>query len=306
MNAENFLNDIPYNLAVSAFNGTSFTPEKRAESYRNDYASTLATDLETLRGHAANGGTIDQVDAEFAQYRAGYAKRYRAWLSAHSRCLSSMIAGPSNFPVRRAERANAVERGRLEDCIGYRERALKAAIRNLRPDLRPIMAGDADAVDRLTAEIVKAEAIQASMKSANAAIRKHAKAGPDAQVAALVALGFNEARTHDLLKPDFCGRIGFANFELTNNNANIRRMKERLATISKSKTTESMEIEGDGVRFEDCPADNRVRLFFDGKPSDEVRAKLKKNGFRWSPSIGAWQAYRNNWSMELAKSFVSA
>ena len=33
----------------------------------------------------------------------------------------------------------------------------------------------------------------------------------------------------------------------------------------------------------------RLQLVFDGKPSDEVRAALKKHGFRWSPKNGAWQ-----------------
>jgi hypothetical protein len=33
----------------------------------------------------------------------------------------------------------------------------------------------------------------------------------------------------------------------------------------------------------------RLQLIFDGKPSDEVREVLKKNGFKWSPKNGAWQ-----------------
>ena len=33
----------------------------------------------------------------------------------------------------------------------------------------------------------------------------------------------------------------------------------------------------------------RLQLVFDGKPSDEIRGTLKKNGFRWSPKQGAWQ-----------------
>ena len=33
----------------------------------------------------------------------------------------------------------------------------------------------------------------------------------------------------------------------------------------------------------------RLQLIFDGKPKEEVRNILKKNGFRWSPHYGAWQ-----------------
>ena len=35
--------------------------------------------------------------------------------------------------------------------------------------------------------------------------------------------------------------------------------------------------------------DNRLRVFFDGKPDADTRAELKSNGFRWAPSVGAWQ-----------------
>ncbi len=38
----------------------------------------------------------------------------------------------------------------------------------------------------------------------------------------------------------------------------------------------------------------RIQLFFEGKPEPEVRDILKSNGFRWAPSVGAWQRQLNN------------
>lgn len=35
-------------------------------------------------------------------------------------------------------------------------------------------------------------------------------------------------------------------------------------------------------------SENRLNLFFEGKPEDEVRSELKHNGFKWSPSRGCW------------------
>ena len=32
----------------------------------------------------------------------------------------------------------------------------------------------------------------------------------------------------------------------------------------------------------------------EGKPEPEVRDILKSNGFRWAPSVGAWQRQLNN------------
>ena len=163
------------------------------------------------------------------------------------------------------------------------------------------MAGDDDATQRLADKIGTAEALQATMKAANAAIRKHARAGEAAQIQALVALGFNEGRARDLLQPDFAGNIGFAPFELTNNNANIRRMKARLGEVSRNQATTSMEVAGENARLEDAPADNRVRLYYPGKPADDVRTRLKSSGFRWTPSLGCWQAYRNHNTLITAR-----
>lgn len=296
--------DIPEFLAAAAFNGTSFSPERRAASTRTEYAQTLAADLETLRQHATKGGTLDMLDDEFSRYRAGMRRRYTAWLSSESRCVSSFIAGPSNFPARRMQKRNDVAHKRMGEYLNFREIAMKAAIRNLRPDLRPIMSGDADAVERLRAEIAQAETLQQRMKDANATIRRHAKHGKPAQIVALLGIGCTEQQANQLLERDFMGRIGFADFQLTNNSANIRRMKARLEQISAAKATPDKVIERDGIRIEDCPAENRVRLFFPDKPAADVRDALKRNGFRWAPSTGAWQAYRNHRAMEHAASLV--
>lgn len=164
-----------------------------------------------------------------------------------------------------------------------------------------IMSDDPAADAKLAAKIAEAEKLQARMKACNAAIRTNTKAGPEAQVSALVLLGLKDTQARELIKPDFCGRIGFPDYALTNNNANIRRMKERLQRVSVAQAMPQTIIEGDNARFEDCPADNRVRLFYPGKPSEEIRSRLKSSGFRWSPSVGAWQAYRHNHTIEIAK-----
>ena len=145
------------------------------------------------------------------------------------------------------------------------------------------------------------------MKAANAAIRQNAKEGPEAQVAAARRAGASRRTSpRTLLQPDFCGRIGFPDYELTNNNANIRRMRERLAGIERAQATPETVREGKEARLEDCPAENRVRLFFPGKPGLELRVKLKANGFRWAPSLGCWQSYRNPRSLQIAAEIADA
>ena len=87
-------------------------------------------------------------------------------------------------------------------------------------------------------------------------------------------------------KPDFCGRIGYPDYALQNNNASIRRIRERIADLQVAAENIMQDIETDLYTFKQD--DGRYQFIFDGKPADEVRAILKGNGFKWSPSRGAW------------------
>lgn len=296
-----FKSDIPYSLAVAAHSGTSFVPEKRAESVRNGYAETLASVYAEVMAHAKTPEQAAEVEAEFARLREGYGKRYRAYLSSQSRTFSTMISGPANFPVRQMEKRNRVVDSRRTELLEFLPRAKATIIKAMHPELRPIMSGDADATERLAEKIATAEQDQLRMKAANAVIRKNLKSAVTVKHAALVAAGFGEDEATKILTPNCFGGIGFASFELTNNNANIIRMKGRLAVIGRNQTREAVAVDGANARMEDCPADNRVRLFFPGKPDADVRTALKSCGFRWSPTIGAWQAYRNERSIRKAR-----
>ena len=304
-----YQSDIPTALAYDAHRHTSFTPDVRATQEQSGYANTLQSDYDSLAklivDHAER---LPLLEAEFARYREGYRQRTLKHLASRARCASSMITGPSNFPVLRMEKRNEVAHRRLTDLLDYRERALAAIRRTLQPELRPIMSGDADATARLQEKIKAAKLDQEKFKAINAAIRKHRPQGPQAQLEAVAAalLGYypgknTTALAEQLLKPDFCGRIGYADYELTNNNANIRRMEQRLASIQRNQSLPTVEKQGAAATIEDCPAENRIRLTFPGKPSAEIRTTLKRGGFHWAPSLGVWQAYRHNHTIALAQ-----
>jgi len=290
--------DIPETLALSAFQGVSFDPEGRGRRTVEAYVAALLEIREQLQAAGVKGGTLEKVEEEFERVREGAQRRLSAYLSSSSRCISSFIAGPSNFPVARANKRSDVAHARLGEYLSFLRRAREAANRNLRPDLRPIMSGDADAVERLAEEIDAAERMQERMRQANAQIRKH-------QVAALMELGFSETQSGELLKPDCLRRVGFPDYALSNNSANIRRMKSRLAHLQVAKATPVATVEGSAARIEDDAPANRVRLFFPGKPEVDVRTRLKRGGFRWAPTVGAWQAYRNERSLTLAKEIAA-
>jgi hypothetical protein len=154
-------------------------------------------------------------------------------------------------------------------------------------------------VERLTEKITEAEADQKTMKEINAFIRK--EKDTEKRVRFLKTKGI----TKDFLQKYFIDGDGVPNFSLTNNNANIRRMKERLEEITRKQNAPEVKESGkDGIRFEACPAENRVRVFYPGKPAPEVIKELKGSGFRWTPSKGCWQAYHNSISITRAKRFA--
>lgn len=298
----NYATDIPLETAQAAHAGTSFVPERRAQQERDDYAATLQADYDDLAALATTDDLRATLKDEFSRYRDGYRKRTLAYLRTRSRLVSWMIAGPSRFPVARMQKRSDVTHRRLEELLDYRKRALAAIRRQLQPHLRPIMAGDTDAVERLQEKIDKAERLQAIMAGANKIVRSKPKneATPE-KMAHLIALGLSEQNARRLFEADYLGRLGFPGYELTNNNANIRRMKGRLAAISRAQDTPETSEEGTNATVEIVPAENRVRLTFPGKPSAEVRQRLKSAGFRWAPSLGVWQAYNGQYARHVAR-----
>ncbi len=162
-----------------------------------------------------------------------------------------------------------------------------------------ISSDDPEAIVKLREKIAKLETVQARMVAANKLVRKQDRAG-------LAASGYDESQIAGLFTPDFAGRLGFPNYALTNNNANIRRLKTRLAELARASSRETVEHEPvDGVQFVENAEINRVQLIFSGKPAAEIRQQLKRRGFRWSPSEGAWQRHLNNGGIYAAQDFVA-
>lgn len=166
-----------------------------------------------------------------------------------------------------------------------------------------VFASDADAVELLEKKIAVLERVQDKMKKANAVIRKTRNEAE--RTARLTEIGFTEAQIKEMLTPDCFGGIGFQSFTLKNNNANIRRLKERLEVVRRNKGAETAEYEINGVRVEENPPENRIKLFFPGKPDEQTRQAVKRMGYRWTPSQGCWQAYYNRWNIRQTKEYLN-
>lgn len=192
-----------------------------------------------------------------------------------------------------------------------RAEALRARANNAANN-RAIASDDPAALLKLRAQLEAAEADQARMKTANAAIRKALKLPEGERVPAVMqALGVNEARAATLLQPDFMGRVGYPSYATQNNSATIRRLKDRIAAIEKLEAQraaqpEPTQQEVAGVVVERDLEAVRLRLRFPGKPAPAIIKALKSYGFRWAPSEGAWQRQLTNAAEYAAKQVLIA
>lgn len=153
-----------------------------------------------------------------------------------------------------------------------------------------ISSDDPAAVVKLRAELEKLEARQAHMKAVNAVHKRYLK---DAAFLDKAPFADDVKAKIRAYKPAYSWEPHpYPPYSMSNNNANVRRIRERIKTLEANAGQADQpdrEHECKGYRVVECFADNRVRVYFPGKPSDQIRSTLKQNGFRWSPDAGAWQ-----------------
>jgi DNA repair exonuclease SbcCD ATPase subunit len=177
----------------------------------------------------------------------------------------------------------------LQDKAAYYERRAQAIASN-----RAIFSDDPNATEKLEAKIARLEKQQEVMREFNKLLRKGDTEG-------MLNLGFTEEQIAKLSLPDFCGRRGFPDYALTNNSGNIRRLKQRVATLEQHSQDTTSTFEFGDITVIDNVEINRVQILFPGKPSEEIRGRLKFSGFRWSPTEGAWQRQRCQYALDIAK-----
>ena len=262
-----------------------YTPGSATAAYRQmvDQAAELAQQQKS-RVDPMHHERIDQL---LDTYARRLAENMNNSYAIEARVPSILIAGGSNFPVRKKEKQNAARDRNMEDWQDVQ--GILDKIRST--GMGGISADDPQAVAKLEAKLAKLEAAQETMKGVNAYYRKH---------------GTLEGCT--LLKPEQIKELQegmaqswhleknkpFQSFELSNNNAEIRRIRGRIEQLKQHEEKSFVGWEFDGGRVEANKTDNRLQIFFDKKPDDAARAELKANGFKWAPSAGAWQRQLNN------------
>lgn len=218
------------------------------------------------------------------RYSKKMAEYYNKESSIGMMCPSVMISGAGNFPVKKKERQVAAWE-RNHEFYQYVQGIL-AKIENILYGREIIKSDDERAIEKLEEKLEDLKSTQEQMKAANKAIRlKDTETGDDL----LREMGYSEESIKKLREPGYFGRVGYPSFQLQNNNANIHRVEERLKSLKAAKERGSSEQEYKTFKVVENTEAMRYQIIFDGKPDADIRSLLKSNGFKWSPSNGAWQ-----------------
>ena len=228
----------------------------------------------------------EKIDSLLDTYARKLAANMNHSFAIDARVPSILIAGGSNFPVRQKEKQNAARDSNMREwqyIQGLLDKIRSTGMGGIRQD-------DPQAIPKLEKKLAGLEKAQETMKAVNTYYRKHGTLdgcphlSPEnlEKLKAAMVSGWHYEK-----KP-------FQSWELSNNNAEIRRIRQRIDSLTRAKETVYVGWEFEGGHVEANRDQGRLQVFFDGKPEADARQQLKENGFRWAPSVGAWQRLLND------------
>lgn len=270
--------------------------EGSATASYNAQCAEAAAILEKVKAKCATDEQRERAEYLYSRYCSVLAEAINRDNEIGTRCPSVLVCGASNFPIRKKEKQIAAWDKNMENfrkADHYLDMLKRAHTLAVKSD-------DPEVLDFLRAKLAGLEEAHALMVSANAYYRKNKTLegfeGIPADTMAWITrpgVYLPGGRNGDGSPLAFYGKP-FPTYELTNSNANIKRVKQRIETLEAVKASKPIEEEHDGYTYRENAEAMRVQFQFDGKPDDETRALLKRNGFRWAPSLGVWQRQLND------------
>ena len=227
----------------------------------------------------------EKIDSLLDTYARKLAANMNHSFAIDARVPSILIAGGSNFPVRQKEKQNTARDSNMQEwqyIQGLLDKIRSTGMGGIRQD-------DPQAIPKLQKKLDGLVKAQETMKAVNAYYRKHGTLDgcPHLSPDNIENLKADMASSwHYEKKP-------FQSWELSNNNAEIHRVRQRIESLTRAKETVYVGWEFDGGHVEANREQSRLQVFFEDKPDADARQQLKEHGFRWAPSVGAWQRLLN-------------
>ncbi|MCS4309468.1 hypothetical protein M2404_003840 [Rheinheimera pacifica] len=238
-------------------------------------------------GVFTNPAYAERQQSRAERYSARAAKAATASDAAYKRSHDLVSGIPMGQPILVGHHSEARHRRTLDKSwnamgksVQLSKHAEELASRAASVGTAGIASDDPEALQKLKEKLASLQKSQDLMKKANALIRQ----GKTEQ---LPGLGLSKANIDALLTPQY-GRVGFASYQLTNNNAEINRLKKRIESLTRIHASEPMQYESEA--FDLNVAEGRLRFkFHNGKPSEEARKILgKRYAFKFSRTSEEW------------------
>jgi hypothetical protein len=167
-----------------------------------------------------------------------------------------------------------------------------------------ISSDDPDAIEKLEAKLVAQRAEHVREVAGNKAIRA-AKGDRTIATKALLELGFTTSQIERALMTNY-GDVPYG-FFAKNSAATVRATEKRLAELRAKEAAPERKplVIGDATMTWDRVA-NRVQLRFPSRVDAATSEALKRSGFRWAPSVGAWQRHASEQAWYLGERVMVA
>ncbi len=215
-----------------------------------------------------------------------------AYLASHANVVSTMVAGPANFPVARMQKRSQWADNKLSGLIEWDKRAREAVKRKLL-DARPeevkadhawrVLARDIQASLNVIAAIDAGQSPytrSAFVNSITGKVERLARNGETELVAKALQLVTDYNANHT--KPGISPRHKFWTL---GQSADLAAQRTHAAQSSEPEIIAA----GEGVEIVVNRQADRVQIVFATKPDVEMIGKLKAEAWRWAHSEGAWQ-----------------
>jgi len=288
-----FSEDLDYKSLYNSYSLISFDPERRAENDKKMFGTSMLNLYNSSAEEAKENNRLEEYNQAFERYYAVILKKNKEVISARTGTFSTAVTGGAGIKSSQIRKNEAKQKREYEinkELIDYIEKAEKKLNEVARdPDRfysdQAIKSTDKNAIEKLNQKIEQLEAEKDFIKRSEKACKEFQKK-KDFSVFEKYNIPQKEAK-------EYVSQIERHGIPLIRGNASInaeiRRVKERIASLEKSKATEDENFDIENGRILVNKEAQRVQIFFDNIPDANTREALKKRAFKWAPSVKAWQ-----------------
>ena len=288
-----FSEDLDYKTLYNSYYWVSFDPERRAENDKKMFGASMLNLYNSSVEEAKENNRLEEYNQAFERYYAVILKKNKEVISARTGTFSTAVTGGAGIKSSQIRKNEAKQKREYEinkeliDYIEKAEKKLNEVARN--PDQfykdQAIKRTDKNAIEKLNQKIELLEAEKDFIKRSEKACKEYQKT-KDFSVFEKYNIPQKEANEY----VEQIERLGHPLIiGISSISAEIRRVKERIALLEKSKASEDENFDIENGRILVNKEAQRVQIFFDNIPDANTRDALKKRAFKWAPSAKAWQ-----------------